>query len=150
MYTYFILMNETRHYWIGVASREHVLLGVQGGFAQFSHGKPGPARRPRAGDGLVYYSGKESHGRQVPCQRFTAVGTVVDEAPEQVEQTPGFSPWRRRVTWERFKEADILPLIDRLEFITNKTRWGAPFRFGFLEISEADFRLISHAMGVRA
>jgi hypothetical protein len=50
--------NRTRRYWIGVASWEHILLGVQGGFAQFSHGKRGPARRLRAGDGLIYNSGR--------------------------------------------------------------------------------------------
>ena len=31
-------------YWIGVASRQHVLTAVEGGFAQFGHGKPGPAK----------------------------------------------------------------------------------------------------------
>ncbi len=142
--------DKGRRYWIGVASREHVRFGVEGGFAQFNHGKQGPARRLKAGDGLIYYSGKEVYGEATPCQRFTALGTVVNEAPVQVNQAPGFSPWRRRVAWEKAQEADIHPLIESLSFIGNKTRWAAPFRFGFLEITETDFRFISKAMGVRS
>lgn len=133
-------------YWIGVASREHVLTGVQGGFAQFSHGKPGPARRLSKGDWVIYYSGNERYREPEPCQRFTAIGRVADSAPEQVEQAPGFRPWRRRVTYRRAAEADVRPLIGRLSFIKNKSRWGAAFRFGFLEISAADFARIARAM----
>ena len=33
-----------------------------------------------------------------------------------------------------------------LEFIPNKERWGAPFRRGFFEIGEADYRRIAEAM----
>ncbi len=42
-------------YFIGVASREHVRVGVEGGFAQFSHGKLSPARRLSKGDWVIYY-----------------------------------------------------------------------------------------------
>jgi hypothetical protein len=31
-------------YWIGVASKEHVMRAVQGGFAQVCHGKEGPLK----------------------------------------------------------------------------------------------------------
>jgi len=50
--------ERNRRFWVGVASREHVQLGLSGGFAQFSHGKPGPAKRPRRGDGILYYQHK--------------------------------------------------------------------------------------------
>jgi len=133
-------------YWIGVASREHVRIGVKGGFAQFSHGKPGPAKRLSRGDWVIYYSGKEEYGKPNLCQRFTAIGQVVDDKSEQVEQFPGFKPWRRRVKYRRATEVDIHPLIERLSFITNKPRWGAAFRFGFLEIAEPDFETIAKQM----
>ncbi len=45
-----------RNYWIGVVSRDHVAIGVGGGFAQLNHGKAGPLERMRAGDGFAYYS----------------------------------------------------------------------------------------------
>jgi len=61
-------------YWIGVASREHVRLGVKGGFAQFNHGKLAPARRPSQGDWVIYYSPKLKFGEAQPCRKFVAIG----------------------------------------------------------------------------
>jgi hypothetical protein len=61
-------------YWIGVASREHVLGAVKGGFAQFGHGKPAPAKRPATGDWIIYYSARAKFGEPTPCQRFVAIG----------------------------------------------------------------------------
>jgi EVE domain len=133
-------------YWIGVASREHVRLGVKGGFAQFSHGKLAPARRPSQGDWVIYYSPKLRFGEAEPCQKFVAIGQVTDDEPFQVEQFPGFKPWRRKIRYERAAEADIRALIERLSFIKNKTKWGAAFRFGFFEISKSDFRAIAKRM----
>src|SRR6185369_15456590 len=94
-----VSISESTRAWVGVASREHVQIGLEGGFAQFCHGKVGPARRPRRGDGVVYYSAKETFGAPEPCQKFTAIGIVADDAPVEVEQFPGFVPWRRRVQW---------------------------------------------------
>jgi hypothetical protein len=141
-------MNRTR-YWIGVASREHVRIGVAGGFAQFSHGKLGPARRPSKGDWVIYYSGKERHGEPEPCQKFVAIGQVLDSRPTQVEQFPGFKPWRRKIKYRNAVEADVYPLIERLSFIKDKSRWGAAFRFGFLEIGASDFAVIARRMRAR-
>lgn len=133
-------------YWIGVASREHVRVGVRGGFAQFSHGKPGPAARLSKGDWVIYYSGRAEYGKPKLCQKFTAIGQVVDAEPSQVEQFPGFKPWRRRIKYRRAAEIDVRPLIGELSFIKNKPRWGAAFRFGFLEIGERDFAVIAKRM----
>ena len=133
-------------YWIGVASREHVRLGVHGGFGQFSHGKLAPARRPSQGDWVVYYSPKLKFGESEPCQKFVAMGQVIDSAAFQVKQFPGFKPWRRKIRYERVVEADIQALIERLSFIKNKTKWGAAFRFGFLQITKSDFTAIAKRM----
>lgn len=32
-------------YWIGVASREHAMKGIYGGFAQLCHGKEAPLKK---------------------------------------------------------------------------------------------------------
>src|SRR5215467_13507602 len=114
-------------YWIGVASREHVHLGVKGGFAQFSHGKLSPARRPSQGDWIIYYSPKLKIDEAEPCRKFVAIGQVIDGEPFQVEQFPGFKPWRRKIRYERAAEADIHALIDRLSFI--RTRLNGAQRF---------------------
>ena len=137
--------GRTRH-WIAVASREHALLGVKGGFAQFSHGKPGPAKRPAKGDWLIYYSGKLVFGHPEPCQRFVAIGRVEDSTPNQVDQGPSFKPWRRKVRYESSVEVDIRPLIPSMSFIRNKARWSTAFRFGLLEIGPEDFNLIASQM----
>ncbi|WP_313897332.1 EVE domain-containing protein [Bacillus cereus group sp. BfR-BA-01380] len=50
-------MNEI-NYWIGVASRDHVLKGVEGGIAQLCHGDSSPLKRMKSGDWIIYYSSK--------------------------------------------------------------------------------------------
>jgi hypothetical protein len=61
----------------------------------------------------------------------------------------GFVPARRDVAFIMpVCEAPIRPMIDRLGFIENKTRWAAPLRFGLVAVPEADFRQIATAMGV--
>ncbi len=135
-------------YWIAVASREHVLKGVAGGFCQACHGKRSPLARMRPGDWVVYYSSKETLGDGEPCQKFTAVGQVVAGDPYEFDMGGGFVPFRRDVAFVGCVEADIRPLIPELSFIQDKDRWGYPFRTGFFEISVADFERIASEMQV--
>jgi EVE domain len=139
------------NYWIGVVSRAHVLCGVAGGFAQMNHGKQAPLKRMKAGDGLIYYSPREAYPDGLPLQAFTALGFVRtgevyahDMTPEGV---PGFVPWRMDVDYQSAQAAFIKPLIAQLAFITDKTHWGAAFRFGQIRVCEADFLRIASAMG---
>ncbi len=139
------------NYWIGVVSRSHVLRGVAAGFAQMNHGKQAPLKRMKAGDGLIYYSPREAYPDGAPLQAFTALGFIRtgdvyahDMTPDGV---PGFVPWRIDVDYQAVQSAPIKPLIAQLDFITDKTHWGAVFRFGQIKISEADFRRIAEAMG---
>ena len=135
-------------YWIGVASREHVKNGVEWGIAQVCHGKGGPLKRMKAGDGIIYYSSVEAFGKKDACQKFTAIGKIKEGEPYQFEMSKNFIPWRRDVAFNKeAKDADIKPLIEKLSFIKNKDRWGFPFRWGCFEIQKEDFQIISHAMG---
>lgn len=136
-----------RTYWIGVVSRSHVQIGVAGGFIQLSHGKKAPLRKFRAGDGLIMYSPRTSYPDGEPLQSFTAIGTITSGDVYQVEMSADFKPYRTDVRFLTCKEAPIKPLLDRLSFITNKTHWGAAFRFGQLKIPAGDFALIAEAMG---
>jgi hypothetical protein len=135
-----------RRYWILVASRNHVQRGVEGGFAQANHGKATTLKRMRQGDGVIYYSSKEVFGEDAKCQRFTAIGEIADEALYQGSMGGDFNPFRRNVEYWPCQEASILPLVDDLTFIKDKVHWGAPFRFGALEIQASDFELIASAM----
>ncbi|MGA8553184.1 MAG: EVE domain-containing protein [Candidatus Acidiferrales bacterium] len=79
-----------RTFWIGVASREHVLRAVEGGFCQLSHGKEAPVRLLHQGDVIIFYSPCEPMGDAAPLQAFMALGEVTDDAAFPVKQTEGF------------------------------------------------------------
>lgn len=144
-------MTDAPHqFWIGVVSREHVRLGVKGGFIQLGHGKKAPLQRLRAGDALVIYSPRTAYPDGEPLQAFTAIGVVTTGRIYQVEMTKDFRPYRVDVKFFDAMEAPIKPLIDALSFIKNKTQWGAAFRFGQIKIPADDFKLIANAMGVEA
>ena len=141
-------MTGSERYWVEVVARDHVRRGVEGGFAQLSHGKRAPLDRMRAGDWLLYYSPKASRSGGEPLRAFTAIGRVVGEEAYRFDMGGGFVPFRRDVSYLPSEEASMRPLIDRLSFIRNKERWGQPFRRGHFEIVRDDFALIAAAMGV--
>ncbi|SMF01813.1 EVE domain-containing protein [Pseudogulbenkiania subflava] len=133
--------------WIAVASAEHVRHGRAEGFMQVCHGKAAPLRRLRPGDRVVYYSPTERFGGSAPLRTFTAIGTVRDGGPYQVDMGDGFLPFRRDVRWLDAHETAIAPLLGLLALTAGKSNWGYPFRFGLVEIAEPDLRLIATAMG---
>ena len=139
-----------RDHWIGVVSRSHVRLGVEGGFIQLNHGKKAPLQRFDAGDGLVIYSPKTAYPDGETLQAFTAIGLVTSADIYQVEMSPDFKPYRVDVEFVPCQEAPIRPLIDKLSFIKSKTHWGAAFRFGLVKVPPEDFGLIAEAMGCDA
>jgi hypothetical protein len=140
-------MSEDRRYWLAVASADHARRGREQGFMQVGHGKGGPLKRPRAGDGVVYYSPTVAMGGKERLQAFTSIGVVADERVYQADMGGGFRPFRRDVKFVEATEASILPLLDALDLTRGKRNWGYPFRFGFLEITQRDFDTISAAMG---
>jgi predicted RNA-binding protein len=136
-------------WWVNTISRDHVQLGVEGGFTQAGHGKASGLKRLAAGDWLVFYSSKTSLRGGERLQAFTAIGRVVDDELYQVEMAPRFVPWRRNVEFLGCVETPIAPLIDELTFIKDKRRWGFVFRFGLFEIPQEDFERIKRAMAVK-
>jgi hypothetical protein len=135
----------TKH-WIVVASAEHVRRGLAGGFMQAGHGKEAPLRRMKQGDGIVCYSPTETLGGKGRLQAFTAIGLIKDDNVYSVDMMPGFRPFRRDVTFWESEPAPISPLLDDLALTRGHRHWGAKFRFGLVEISQSDFRMIANAM----
>lgn len=133
----------TRH-WISTVSREHVLIGVAGGFCMMNHGKLAPLQRLGPGDWLVFYSPKTAYPDGEPLQAFTALGQIRDSAPYQAEIRPGMMLYRRDVDWCKAAETPIERLKNRLEF--TQGNWGMLARRGLFEITEADFQTIRSAM----
>jgi hypothetical protein len=135
-------------YWIGVASQDHVIRGVQGGFCQLCHGKSNPLKRLNSGDWLVYYSPRMAMNSGNVLQSFTAIGQILAGEPYLFDLGNGFVPYRRDVRFIPAEETPIRLLLDDLSFIKNKKSWGYVFRFGLLEIPESDFQRIAVAMNV--
>lgn len=133
-------------YWIIVASKDHLQRGVTGGFIQANHGKAAPLKRMQVGDFVILYSPKVEFEKPEKLQCFTAICRITDENIYQQDMGGGFVPFRRNVKFLPSKDVSILPLINNLTFIKDKTHWGAPFRFGTLQIPEEDFRLIAGKM----
>lgn len=138
-------MND-RKYWIGVVSKEHTMRGVEGGFMQVCHGKQAPLKRMKLNDWMIVYSPKQTMEGDVKCQSFTAIGQAIDEDVYQFQMTPTFIPFRRNMRFYDCEETSILPLIEKLNFIQDKKKWGFKFRFGFFEIEENDFKFIKSKM----
>ena len=133
--------------WIAVASAEHVRLGRSQGFMQVSHGKVAPLRRIQPGDRVVFYSPTEAFRGKDRLRAFTAIGIVKEGEPYRAEMSGGFSPFRRDVAWQTAEETPIEPLLEQLEFTSDKRNWGYQLRFGLFEISDADMARIARAMG---
>lgn len=137
-----------RQYWIGVVARDVVQVAVKAGYAQLNHGQKEPLVEMHAGDGIIFYSPKDHFPGGKPLQNFTGIGRV--KTGQVYEEAVGADPMPYRIEIEFFhaREIPIRPLIDQLSFIEDKTHWGYPFRIGYVNIPEKDFRTIAEAMGV--
>ena len=129
-----------------VASKDHLQRGLAGGFIQANHGKATSLRRMHAGDWVIFYSPRVEYDKPEKLQCFTAIGKIADGNVYQHDRGGGFVPFRRNATFLPAQDVSILPLIAQLTFIKDKTHWGAPFRFGTLQIPEEDFRFIASKM----
>jgi hypothetical protein len=136
-------------FWIGVASRDHVMRGVAGGFCQLSHGKSSPVERLKPGDRIVYYSPRERMGEGEPVQAFTAIGEILPGAAYPGDMGGGFKAVRRDVRFFKAHDAPIKPLLDTLSFTKGRASWGFAFRRGSFRIEADDYRAIAKAMGVK-
>ena len=136
-------------YWIGVAARAHVMVGVAEGFVMFAHGKHSAVKQVRPGDWFVYYSPTQTMGVADTVRRFTAIGQVLPGEPAEMLMAPGANGWRRNAKFLAAQEADIYLLLPQLSFVTNPAHWGMYFRKSLFKVGAADFAVIAEAMNVR-
>jgi EVE domain len=141
-------MDIASRYWIGVASKDHVMRGIEGGFCQLCHGKSNPLKRLAPNDWIIYYSPRTAINSGDTIQAFTAIGRILKGEPYLFDMGNGFIPHRRDVEFMAAQEVPIRPLIEKLAFIKNKKSWGYAFRFGLIEVLEPDFLQIAAAMKV--
>lgn len=136
-------------HWIAVASAEHALRGRHHqprGFMQVCHGKRSPLARVQPGDIVAYYAPALTMGGKDRLQSFVSLGVVLAGLPYAHDMGGGFVPYRRDVRYVRTSSAAILPLLDELEFVVDRQRWGYKFRLGLFEINQADMQRIARAM----
>jgi EVE domain len=133
-------------YWLAVVQQSHVLRGVELGIVQTSHGAKGGIQRMSPGDGLVYYSPKTDYPDGAPLRQFTALGTIAEgEAWQELQGE--FNPWRRRVDYDSTATpTPIASLLDELELTRGNSHWGMVMRRGQVELTEADYLMISREM----
>lgn len=134
--------------WIAVACAQHALRGrdADTGFMQVCHGRRAPLARVRPGDRVSYYSPTTEMGGERPLRQFVTLGVVRAGEPYAFDMGGGFVPWRRDVDYVRARAAAIAPLLDDFEFVEDRQRWGAKFRFGLFRVSDHDMALIARAM----
>lgn len=113
---------------------------------QVCHGKSAPLQRVQPGDRVAYYAPTVTMGGKDKLQSFVSLGLVLPGSLYAFDMGDGFVPFRRDVAYVAANEAPIAPLLDGLEFVEDRTRWGYKFRFGLFKVSDADMRLISNAM----
>lgn len=139
----------SRSYWIGVASLNHVELGVTGSFCQVCHGKEKPLKRMNESDVIIYYSPTTELGKKDRFQSFSAIGKVIDDRVYPFAMSEDFVPYRRNVEfYTKVRPVNIHQLLNNLDFITDVKHYGEKFRYGHFEISKKDAMTIWHAMKV--
>jgi hypothetical protein len=117
------------------------------GIAQIGHGNKAGLSRMRAGDGLVYYSARETMDGP-PLRSFTAIARITDDEVWQADEGE-FTPWRRRVEYDTgAAEVPLAQLQPDLD-LTRAPNWGYPLRRGLVELTDQDFERIALTMGSR-
>ncbi|MBO0451315.1 EVE domain-containing protein [Candidatus Enterococcus murrayae] len=133
-------------YWIGVASEEHVRIGVTGGFSQLCHGKSAQLKRMKPDDWLIYYAPKVQLKGSEVCQKFVAIGQVISDEVYQVEMFPGFFPYRKNVQYLKDAESCTLQKVSQFPMWAE---YRPRLRFGHFEIPEELFQQIAFLMNVQ-
>jgi hypothetical protein len=137
-------MPEPR-FWIGVTRKEHVDVGIEGGFVMFAHGKRSAVQKLSRGDYFAYYAPMTIAGE--PVRAFTGIGVVEAAEPQERVSDLG-SFWRRQARYFAAQPADVYPLLEQFSFIKDRSHWGMAFHKSLFEVSRTDFTVIADAMGV--
>lgn len=128
-------------HWIAVISRAHARIAAASGFLQVCHGKAGPLRRTRAGDEVFIYCPREGMGAGEVLKRVEFRCTFDDDRVYSVEQAPGFTPFRKDVSFDESFQGLAIHDVAGLE-LTADPHWGMLARRGFFDISAHDAQLL--------
>lgn len=124
-------------HWLAVISLEHASIAATSGFLQVCHGKEAPLRRTSAGDEFFIYSPKTGMGIGDSIMSFTYRGIFVDNHVYQVEQFPGFFPFRKDVIFDLDFPRIPLKMVTDMD-LRATPNLGLVLRRGFVELTAAD------------
>ena len=133
-------------YWISVVSKDLVLAGMAGGYAQATGERAASLDALRKDDVIFFYSPGTLFRAGTVLQAFTAAARVADDMLYQPEVQTPVRPWRLNVAPIPADETPIEPLLPQLAFVRDKANWGASLPRGVFEIGEDDARVIAAAM----
>jgi len=137
-----------RKNWIAVACAAHA-RGLRRARPGLYAGVPWQERALRRvvpGDRVAYYSPTVTMGGTDKLQAFVSIGLVNPGEVYPCDMGGGFVPFRRDVAYVPAREAPFAPLLDSLEFVEDRSRWGYKFRFGLFAVSDVDMLRIAQAM----
>ncbi len=85
-------------YWVGVVSGVHVDFATREGVCAFSKGNKAGLLKFSDGDWFVYYSPKTGFMEDEPIQCFTALGTIIDPTPVEINWMGMISGWQKQLS----------------------------------------------------
>lgn len=131
-------------YWVAVISYEHAAKAAAGGFLQVCHGKESPLRKTKAGDVFYIYCPREKMKDGLKMQLIAYRGQFKNDSVYQIEQMPGFTPYRKDVVIDNnFSPISLDEVRESLEWTAN-SNWGMMARRGFFEITQSDAATLMH------
>jgi hypothetical protein len=122
---------------------------MEGGYLQINSGLRASIEKFGVGDKMIFYSPKDINNpaKSRGIQKFTAIGTVLNENIYRIEISSSVKPFRRDMEFERVKALEVYRVLKDLDFIEDKRKWRETFeRRQLFEISEKDFEVIAGAM----
>ena len=134
-------------HWIAVISLSHAQIAADSGFLQVCHGKQGPLKHTSAGDEVFIYCPKTDMRSGDVLKQITFRGHIDNDDIYQVEQAPGFTPFRKSVTFDNAFQPVAIKAVQGLELTANP-KWGMLARRGFFEISAHDAEVLGAHEGV--
>lgn len=146
--------------WIYVYTKKQADECIKFGFLQATSRKKSFLQKLSLGDEVILYCGSEDIGKKSSIQSFLAIGKVTENS--LYEFFPDFVSFKKdgevfmkktqepffRIKMEFYLQAEvkIKPIIEDLEFIKNKEKWGVTFLNYQIQISEKDFLLVKKLM----
>ena len=121
------------------------MIAARSGFLQVCHGKAAPLRKTSAGDEVFIYCPRTGMGEGAVLKRVEYRCVIANDMVYQVEQAPGFLPFRKDVRFDTGFQGIPIGDVRGMELTANP-HWGILARRGFFEFGAHDATLLRRAV----